>query len=748
MWPTPQDYNEAVQNPGLSFSDDMLRDCSPETNAFGLPKPCSGSFASVYHLTSGPREWAVRCFLHNFAHYNLEERYNQIGRCLQNSKLPHAVDFQYLREGIRVKNRWFPILKMQWVAGETLNKWVETQLHDAESLEKLRDRFAQLCIQLSKCGIAHGDLQHGNILVVNGQLKLVDYDDMYVPQLENMGSNELGHRHYQHPARSRNHYADHLDRFSAWSIYTSLYCLSRDWRLWHRLEAGDECLLFKDTDYRNPMESAAFRMLEHHEFADVRRTARNLRRLLDLPLESLPALGEPVEGVEALADLSAPATMPSWFILDANGAPLPVPGEERATKQEQKQKEGSLTAGELLSNLANAAAPSIGSSISNSGQVSTAPLLTTQLTTGSSPELSVFLPAVTTPTFGMTPPPRPMGGNNSAISTTPPPQEGWWDRRRVLQAIELVIVLFVFCLALQIGLPTITQWLSAKLPPVVSPISLALVRGNEQYEQARISQQGHDSVAAIAKFQEAMTSYERARSEKGKALCAYQIAICFQALYNDKTALSWMDKAINELHAADYAPSILTDAGYLSLRHDELNKAAYYLEKALACDHSMNPETREQVATTLRNIGISLLKQQHEQGLDAFIDAVKYETFNRRAKPSVYFHELAETGAYLEKQRNWTLANLVWSQAMQQCSKYHQDDNSDRITVLRAYERMAKEDSSLDKINDWKAEADRLEKEAKVAKNAGFLIRHQPNFEDQTQPPPAVPNPRRPVLPG
>ncbi|QLQ08322.1 MAG: hypothetical protein HZY76_21580 [Anaerolineae bacterium] len=48
-------------------------------------------------------------------------------------------------------------------------------------------------------GIAHGDLQHGNVLVAADELRLIDYDGMYVPPLSGRESHEIGHRNYQHP---------------------------------------------------------------------------------------------------------------------------------------------------------------------------------------------------------------------------------------------------------------------------------------------------------------------------------------------------------------------------------------------------------------------------------------------------------------------------------------------------------------------------------------------------------------------
>src|SRR5436305_8445438 len=113
-------------------------------------------------------------------------------------------------------------------------------------------RFAELVGELRAAGIAHGDLQHGNILVApGGDLRLTDYDGMYVPALSGLESNELGHRNYQHPGRRRSEFGPHLDDFSSWVIYASLTALSIDPVLWGRLDGGDECLLIRSRDLRD-----------------------------------------------------------------------------------------------------------------------------------------------------------------------------------------------------------------------------------------------------------------------------------------------------------------------------------------------------------------------------------------------------------------------------------------------------------------------------------------------------------------
>ena len=122
-WPLSQDYNEAVQSPDTSFADAQLRKGEAVCNALGIPMPRSGNFADVYEVRcpDGSR-WAVKCFTREVP--GLRERYQEISKHLQQARLPFTVDFSYLEQGIRVRGQWFPVLKMQWVEGFTLNEFV------------------------------------------------------------------------------------------------------------------------------------------------------------------------------------------------------------------------------------------------------------------------------------------------------------------------------------------------------------------------------------------------------------------------------------------------------------------------------------------------------------------------------------------------------------------------------------------------------------------------------------------------
>jgi len=49
-WPTPADYQDAIQNPKICFKDPTLKAGSVELTALGLPRVASGNFASVYKV--------------------------------------------------------------------------------------------------------------------------------------------------------------------------------------------------------------------------------------------------------------------------------------------------------------------------------------------------------------------------------------------------------------------------------------------------------------------------------------------------------------------------------------------------------------------------------------------------------------------------------------------------------------------------------------------------------------------------
>ena len=291
-YPGAAEYQRALQHPDLCLSDPDLAAGAADLSPLGLPRAVSGNFASVFALTCPDgRRFVVRCFVRG--PHDLGERYAAIAEALDEIEAGWKAGFEFQPSGIRVGEGRFPLVKMAWLPGLQLCRYVQEHLWDSSALLQLAVRFAALVEDLRSSGIAHGDLQHGNILVdPGGNLRLIDYDGMYVPSLSGRPGGERGHRNYQHPGRTVGDYGPDLDNFAAWVIYTSLLALSLDPLLWGRLDGGDECLLLRWNDFADPGRSAAFACLEDRPDGTLADLSRALRSLLTLPLHEVPPLPE------------------------------------------------------------------------------------------------------------------------------------------------------------------------------------------------------------------------------------------------------------------------------------------------------------------------------------------------------------------------------------------------------------------------------------------------------------------------
>lgn len=253
------DYQEAVQHPARCFRDAELRRGLALRDRLGLPVPMTGNFASVYRVVTGGVSYAARCFLRHRPDHGL--RYAAISHCLGRNGFAFTVPFEYQPDGIRVRDHWYPLVKMEWAEGQTLGSFVESHLDDPDALALVQARLCEAVGGLVKASVAHGDLQPANVLVGAGTVRLIDYDGMYVPGLRGSMAPELGHPHFQHPRRSVQHFGPYLDGFSLLVMGVSLRALQLEPGLWQELKAGDDCLLLRREDFLRPGQTRAWQVL-------------------------------------------------------------------------------------------------------------------------------------------------------------------------------------------------------------------------------------------------------------------------------------------------------------------------------------------------------------------------------------------------------------------------------------------------------------------------------------------------------
>ncbi len=254
--PTQTDYQTALQHPAIAFGDPELQRCRVEMNNWGIPRPRSGGFALTFHLLGGSQEYAVRCFHRDVP--EIRAKYDAISKNLRADTSRLFETFEYQPHGVKVSGTQHPIIKMAWVRGETLGAWVDSHSGDKAALRNLATNFRAAIMQLAGKGVAHGDIQHGNLIVTaDGSVRFIDYDGMYVPGMTPGNGHEVGHPNYQHKHRSARHFGPLMDRFSAAAVLTAIELIIADARLWDDFNNGDN-LLFTRLDFESPLTSRLF----------------------------------------------------------------------------------------------------------------------------------------------------------------------------------------------------------------------------------------------------------------------------------------------------------------------------------------------------------------------------------------------------------------------------------------------------------------------------------------------------------
>ncbi|MET7942929.1 hypothetical protein [Streptomyces sp. NPDC005302] len=330
QFPSGADYAEALQHTQLCFQHPELKGARPELTKLGLPRAISGAFASVFSLTSAVsgQRYAIKCFTRHVP--DQEDRYQAISSRLaqlNSAELSQSwnLGFEYLPDAISVGRDRYPVLKMEWTEAVTLSSWLDDNHTHTFAVDRLAGRFEALTRDLAAHEIAHGDLQHGNLLVASDDtLRLVDYDGMYVPALAGKGGTERGHRNYQSPMRGNDDFGATLDRFSAWVIFLSLKAIATDPALWNRLhEPSGEFLLLTEEDFKSPGGSTRLQTLLAHADPTVNGLADHVRSLAFQPLDLLPplALAVPQQRTAATTATSAGSSRAAATAPVAGGLP-------------------------------------------------------------------------------------------------------------------------------------------------------------------------------------------------------------------------------------------------------------------------------------------------------------------------------------------------------------------------------------------------------------------------------------------
>lgn len=268
-YPTIGEYNQLIQKKGGSAFRSLngINLIPSRTNPIKVFLFGSGAFAAVFKGSLNGSNYAIRCFL--TAEFETINRYILICDYLKSIQSTWKTECDFIDDEISINGNSYPILKMEWLNGLLINQFVSNHLSENNVLTELQKKLVSISDDLEKHKIGHGDLQCGNIIITgtasNFQVKLIDYDGMYIPTFAYKKSIEKGRSEFQHPKRTMNNFSPEMDRFSIWVMITAIEAIKIDKTLWREVMQGGfntlDNFLFTIQDFLNPNQSTLFNRL-------------------------------------------------------------------------------------------------------------------------------------------------------------------------------------------------------------------------------------------------------------------------------------------------------------------------------------------------------------------------------------------------------------------------------------------------------------------------------------------------------
>jgi hypothetical protein len=342
-YPNAEDYIRAVQQPARSFRTPELETAVFELHpVFGIPMPASGNAAVVFKAAIAGTDTALRFFIREDA--SDRDRYRALGRHFATHGLDDCVArAAWVDDAISVNGATWPVIQMSWVDGRTLDAYVghlATQA-DVGALATLATSWRGFVGRLQAADFAHGDLQHGNVLVdTSSALRLVDFDGSWISAFSGgPPPHETGHPNYQRTGRAWGRW---MDTFPALVIYTALLALSRRPAAWGRLQNGEN-ILFSAEDFAPPFRTRVWQEVDGIADPEVRHAGEMLRRAcaadwkaedtLEALLTSRPRIEVTPAGpgpAPLYVGVQLPTQRPLWW--ERTVPPMPTPPPEPAAQ--------------------------------------------------------------------------------------------------------------------------------------------------------------------------------------------------------------------------------------------------------------------------------------------------------------------------------------------------------------------------------------------------------------------------------
>ncbi len=186
------------------------------TKPNGEPWFMVGNNSVLFRIRHNGRDKILKCYTRNKRY--LRRIYGN--KCLREELYIHS-DPNH--------GEWVDVIIDDWIEGKTLQRVIVENVDNPTVIKTLAEEFDKLAMKLLSKSWAHGDLKPENIIVTPaGEMRLIDFDAVFLPEFVGESSEETGTAAYQHPARTTQYFDKSIDDYSIALISTALHALSLD----------------------------------------------------------------------------------------------------------------------------------------------------------------------------------------------------------------------------------------------------------------------------------------------------------------------------------------------------------------------------------------------------------------------------------------------------------------------------------------------------------------------------------------
>lgn len=256
-----------------------------------------GKSSRVYQMRDKEtnKKFAVKCY--HWSDNSLESRYAYLKEIKEKNDISFLIPCTFHLEGTLIQGEKYPVLVMDWIEGVPFREFLSRAAGVPRIVDKLGRLLARIERKMYRAGIAHCCLEAEHLMLGSnsseerGVLVLLDYDNIWTPQLAHQNILESSDPLYHHSQRVREGIFGPLaDRFAFLLLYTTLTAIKVLGPKFYKEKSNDQGIIFSQQDLSMPDEARIFKELLGQKDKFLRGITLELQNALAKPMGWISSL--------------------------------------------------------------------------------------------------------------------------------------------------------------------------------------------------------------------------------------------------------------------------------------------------------------------------------------------------------------------------------------------------------------------------------------------------------------------------